>query len=85
MNLMDSFNESTDILIQKLAKRADGKTTVFMLDELNQVTLDVIAKVKTTFCGVVCHIFKCNNQVFKCSSYTFCFNGIGFFIFTVEQ
>ncbi|XP_038073598.1 cholesterol 24-hydroxylase-like [Patiria miniata] len=45
MNLMGSFNESTDILINKLAEKADGKTTVYMLDELNQVTLDVIAKV----------------------------------------
>ncbi|XP_022091043.1 cholesterol 24-hydroxylase-like [Acanthaster planci] len=45
MNLMDSFNESADILIKKLAMRADGKTKVFMLEELNRVTLDVIAKV----------------------------------------
>ncbi|XP_070576492.1 cholesterol 24-hydroxylase-like isoform X3 [Ptychodera flava] len=45
MNLMRQFNDSADLLIQKLEKCADGKTPVSMLDEFNHVTLDVIAKV----------------------------------------
>ncbi|XP_070576491.1 cholesterol 24-hydroxylase-like isoform X2 [Ptychodera flava] len=44
MNLMRQFNDSADLLIQKLEKCADGKTPVSMLDEFNHVTLDVIAK-----------------------------------------
>ncbi|XP_072170240.1 cholesterol 24-hydroxylase-like [Diadema setosum] len=45
IGMMEQFNDSADVLCQKLLERADGKTEVAMLDELNNVTLDVIAKV----------------------------------------
>ncbi|XP_038073597.1 cholesterol 24-hydroxylase-like [Patiria miniata] len=44
-NLISSFNKSANVLIDKLAKVADGKTEVLMLDEFNKFTLDVLAKV----------------------------------------
>nr|QEV83801.1 cytochrome P450 [Brachionus rotundiformis] len=40
---MDEFNAKSDILMDKLRNLADGKTTIKMLDELNNLTLDVIA------------------------------------------
>ncbi|PIK62476.1 putative cholesterol 24-hydroxylase isoform X3 [Apostichopus japonicus] len=49
---MDQFNCSTNDLIRHMARKADGKTTVRMLDELSKVTMDVIAKVGFNFdCG----------------------------------
>lgn len=42
---MDQFNRSTNDLIRHMARKADGKTRVRMLDELSKVTMDVIAKV----------------------------------------
>ena len=45
MTFVDQFNESADILIEKLSHKADGKTEVAMLDEFNRTTLDIIAKV----------------------------------------
>ena len=33
-------------MIERLTLKADGKTEVFMLDELNKMTLDAIAKVR---------------------------------------
>ena len=45
MQSMNAFNDSVDLLIEKLAKDADGKTEVKMLDVFNKITLDVIAKV----------------------------------------
>ncbi|XP_038071644.1 cholesterol 24-hydroxylase-like [Patiria miniata] len=45
MNSMDAFNDSVDLLIEKLSPAADGKTEVKMLDVFNKITLDVIAKV----------------------------------------
>ncbi|XP_071834884.1 cholesterol 24-hydroxylase-like isoform X1 [Apostichopus japonicus] len=49
---MDQFNRSTNDLIRHMARKADGKTRVRMLDELSKVTMDVIAKVGFNFdCG----------------------------------
>lgn len=42
---MDQFNKSTDLLLQRLAEKADGKTEVRMLDEISRLTMDIIAKV----------------------------------------
>ncbi|XP_070576311.1 cholesterol 24-hydroxylase-like [Ptychodera flava] len=42
---MDQFNASVDLLIDKLKKRADGKTTVSMLEEFYKLGLDIIGKV----------------------------------------
>ena len=44
--LMGQFNDGADLLIKKLSHKADGKTEVVMLDELDRTTLDIIAKVK---------------------------------------
>nr|XP_054763211.1 cholesterol 24-hydroxylase-like [Lytechinus pictus] len=45
MSLVDEFNAGSEALCQQLKEKADGKTEVLMLDELNKVTLDVIAKI----------------------------------------
>ncbi|XP_022089628.1 cholesterol 24-hydroxylase-like [Acanthaster planci] len=42
---MSQFNRSSDLMIKRLLGKADGVAEVTMLDELNKVTLDVIAKV----------------------------------------
>ena len=42
---MDPFNASTDLLLEKLSEKADGKTPVRMMEHINRCTLDVIAKV----------------------------------------
>ena len=42
---MGQFNDGADLLIEKLSHKADGKTEVVMLDELDRTTLDIIAKV----------------------------------------
>lgn len=46
MGLMDSFNDVTDQLMNKLCKMADGKTQVSMHNQFCQVTLDAIGKVR---------------------------------------
>ena len=46
MSLMDQFNFSADVLVERLTKMADGKTEVAMLDEFNRLTLDVVCKVQ---------------------------------------
>ena len=43
---MSTFNEGVSKMIERLTLKADGKTEVFMLDELNKMTLDAIAKVR---------------------------------------
>jgi cytochrome P450 len=43
--LMDEFNLKGDMLLEKIEKKADGKTIISMLDEFNRATLDVIATV----------------------------------------
>ncbi|RNA33734.1 cholesterol 24-hydroxylase-like, partial [Brachionus plicatilis] len=40
---MDEFNTKSDVLMGKLRNLADGRTSIRMLDELNNLTLDVIA------------------------------------------
>nr|QVK45595.1 cytochrome P450 [Brachionus paranguensis] len=40
---MDEFNTKSDVLMGKLRNLADGRTAIRMLDELNNLTLDVIA------------------------------------------
>ena len=42
---MNQFNKSTDLFLQRLAEKADGKTEVRMLDEISRLTMDIIAKV----------------------------------------
>nr|AHL88994.1 cytochrome p450 3049B2 [Brachionus koreanus] len=42
-SFMDELNAKSDVLMNKLRNLADGKTTIRMLDELNNLTLDVIA------------------------------------------
>ena len=44
---MRQFNACSDLLVQKLTAMADGSTEVTLLDELNRITLDAIAKVKS--------------------------------------
>lgn len=46
---MDEFNAKSDILMNKLRTLADGKTVFRMLDELNNLTLDVIASVSLIY------------------------------------
>ncbi|XP_072045865.1 cholesterol 24-hydroxylase-like isoform X1 [Amphiura filiformis] len=42
---LNQFNMSSDLLIKELVGRSDGETEVVMLEELNKVGLDIIAKV----------------------------------------
>ncbi|XP_072025463.1 cholesterol 24-hydroxylase-like isoform X2 [Amphiura filiformis] len=42
---MNQFNSCGDLLVQKLSTMADGKTEVVLLDQLNRVALDIIAKI----------------------------------------
>ncbi|XP_071504312.1 cholesterol 24-hydroxylase-like [Diadema antillarum] len=45
IGMMEQFNEGAEMLCQKLMVKADGKTEIAMLDDLSNITLDVIAKV----------------------------------------
>ncbi|XP_070575502.1 cholesterol 24-hydroxylase-like [Ptychodera flava] len=42
---MDQFNASVDLLIGKLKRKADGESTVSMLDEFYRLGLDILGKV----------------------------------------
>ena len=42
---MDHFNQIVNTLSEKLRARADGKTVVGLMDEINRATLDAIALV----------------------------------------
>ncbi|XP_072032333.1 cholesterol 24-hydroxylase-like [Amphiura filiformis] len=44
-DFMDPFNASTELFLDKLSEKADGKTPISMVEHLNRVTLDVISKV----------------------------------------
>ncbi|KAK3721612.1 hypothetical protein QZH41_008286 [Actinostola sp. cb2023] len=44
-DMMSDFNSSTDLFIEKLLEKADGKTEVVMVEEFARATLDVICKV----------------------------------------
>ena len=45
MNLIPSFNECADKLIEKLRLIADGMTSISISKEFSSFTLDVISKV----------------------------------------
>ena len=45
LSFVSQYNASADQLVEKLRGKADGKTEVVMLEELNRTTLAVIAKV----------------------------------------
>lgn len=49
MTFVDHFNQITDILLEKLRTKANDKTPVTLLTELNRVTLDAIAAVIKDF------------------------------------
>jgi hypothetical protein len=42
---MTEFNKTTDILIERLQKMADGKTNVRLYDEMCRTTMDMISNV----------------------------------------
>ena len=42
---MEQSNASSNTLITQLKRKADGKTQVTMLEELNKVAMDIIGKV----------------------------------------
>jgi hypothetical protein len=45
MTFMNEFNAKADILAKFLKKRADNKSEIILLDELNHTALDIIASV----------------------------------------
>lgn len=45
-NLMDQFNQSCDLFLNKLLKLADGETEISMAEELVRLALDVVGKVR---------------------------------------
>ncbi|XP_071506317.1 cholesterol 24-hydroxylase-like [Diadema antillarum] len=45
IGMMEQFNEGAEALCESIVGRADGKTPIAMLDEFNNATLDVIAKI----------------------------------------
>lgn len=49
MGMMEKFNAESEKLCEHLRDKADGRNEVEMLNELNNVTLDVIANVNTNF------------------------------------
>lgn len=51
MELTDTFGESADRLVENLASKADGKSEIKVMDELERVTLDVICKVNASICA----------------------------------
>lgn len=45
----EKFNTITDVLLEKLTKIADGKTSVSLYNEVNSATLDAIGLVRSIF------------------------------------
>ena len=45
MTFVDQFNQITNTLTEKLRTVSDGKTFVYLFNELNRTTLDAIALV----------------------------------------
>lgn len=45
MTFLNEFNSKSDILMTKLRSYAEKRTDVFILDEANNMTMDVIASV----------------------------------------
>ena len=60
--LVPQMNSCCEIMINKLAEKADGKTQVHMLNELSNLTLDVICKVGF---GVDFNVILSKNAPFK--------------------
>ena len=56
MTFVDHFNQITDILLEKLRTKANDKTPVTLLTELNRVTLDAIAAVIYDFRPILIHL-----------------------------
>lgn len=44
-HFVGDFNEAADVLMDRLRKRADGKTSITMFEEFNHVTMALISKV----------------------------------------
>jgi hypothetical protein len=42
---MNEFNSTADILIDRLRNLADGKTTVYLFDEISRAAMDMISNV----------------------------------------
>jgi hypothetical protein len=45
MTFMEEFSSKADSLVEFLKKRADGKTEIILLDEINHTALDIIGSV----------------------------------------
>ena len=45
IGFMEEFNNNSNILMDKLRSLADGNTSITMLDQINNMTMDVIASV----------------------------------------
>ena len=44
---MTEFNTTADILIERLRNMADGKTTIFLYDEMCRTTMNMISNVSS--------------------------------------
>lgn len=53
VTFVDHFNQIVNTLSEKLRAKANGKTVVGLMEELNRATLDAIA------------IVSCQNQLYK--------------------
>jgi hypothetical protein len=42
---MNEFNSTADILIDRLRNMADGRTKVYLFDEMSRVVMDMISNV----------------------------------------
>lgn len=42
---MDVFNEKSNMFVQSLNEKADGKTEILLFDKFNEISCDIIAKV----------------------------------------
>lgn len=49
MNLVGHFNQIVNGLSDKFRSHADGKTVIYLLNEINRATLDAIAMVCLLF------------------------------------
>jgi hypothetical protein len=60
MTFVKQFNQTADVLMERLRSLADGKTSVEMLNELNRATLDAIAHVLNSYFKflLLCMLFK---------------------------
>jgi len=72
--MMVAFNSSTDLFIEKLLEKADGKTEVVLVEELARAALDVICKVRWySSCTAINSAFYASYTMGKkCILVTFC-------------